>query len=145
MAVDATVLTLLKRRHDETYLAQLTRRDDYDKDDSTNSTIDEDVLQVAIDQAQHRIQLKIGPVAESHPGVIELVPYFLGCPGEYLSSEDVREYLKELEGKKAPAKGSTNATAASNTTDNNRRRFTGDDYMDLENKQGSIRGRRSKF
>jgi hypothetical protein len=143
MAIDPTVKTLLERRHGVTYLAQLTRKDTYDADTSPFDAMDEDVMQVAIDQAQYRVQLKIGPVAETHPTIVELVPYFLNAPIDEFPREGIKELLDDL--KKAPNLPSTGAVNANDTTSNNRRRFTGNDFQDLESTQRSIRGRRSNF
>ncbi len=126
-----------KKRWGNRYLAQLTRRETYNK--TTNNTIDEDVLETAVNQAQERVRQKIGQVVEDHWAVIELIPYMLNAPQDEFPFDRMTELLNGL--KPAPVPSKSSGVAKGETGD--RRRLDGDDMRDLRDTQR--RGRRGTF
>lgn len=142
MALDPATITALELRWGETYLAQLTRRDTYINGDATYGTIDEDVLERAVQQAQQYVQTRIGAVDEDHWAVLDITPYTILPPGQSeLAAEQIDRVLRLV--KSNPMTTVTTAIAAGEDGDN--RRFTGDEYEELVDEQSSSRPRRGTF
>lgn len=139
--MNAATLLICQRRWGNVYLAQLSRRDLYDPSTPPYDTIDEDVLQQALDAAGRQVRQKIGTVSETHWAVVELLPYFLNCPQEEFGFERMKYVLDSL--KMTPVAARTTTLAKGD--DNDRRRLDGDDLKDLLDLQKRTRGRRSSF
>lgn len=137
MAVDPAVLTALTNRYGVTTLAQMTQRDNY----RANPTIDEDVLQSAIDSAMKWVAHKIGPQDELDPCVQEAVPIFLGLPGQS-STALIDEWVTKW-GQLAGPSAVTQSNALAKGNINDRRRWDGNDYLDHQDLQSLSRSPRS--
>lgn len=140
MAISAATLAALKQRWNTEYLAQLTRREDYDPDDVTNSTIDEDVLERALIQSREYVAQRKGHAyADSdQPGVIECVPFYLypdgGAPESVVRAKD--RALDDLV---------TPAITSNVVTTTTRPSYDGDTFYNQRDITNGARARRSWF
>ncbi len=137
MALTSTTVTAATRRWGNQYLAQLTRRETYNK--TSLNTIDLNVLETAVRAAQETVRQKIGRVAETYFAVIELIPYMLNAPQEEFPFERMTKLLDDLK----PAPVPSQSTSIAKGEEGDRRRIDGDDMKDLIDLQR--RGRRGTF
>lgn len=128
MALDPATVTAIENRFGETAIIQLTNRDSYE----SSSTVNEDVLERAVIQAQAFVRERCGPTEadEDNPRVIEIVPYFLMQPGTAQRSEVLTEW-EAVYGKYRVRVAAPQTTAVPATSEDSRRRFTGDEYEAL--------------
>jgi hypothetical protein len=143
VALAAATITKTNRRHGTKYIAQLTRKDTYVEDDVTYGVADEDVLEVANQQAREAVAQRLGPVDEDHWAVIDLTPYFLLPPGDDATEKRWDNVFSKL----TPQVASSASTAVDpdDDSEDDRRRYSGDDFEDDANVQNLGRPRRSAF
>lgn len=141
MALPAETITKLKLRWDETYLAQLTRRETYDPDDPTLSTVDEDVLEQGVLQAREYVAQRKGHAYADadQPAVIECAVYYMYPDGTAPDSV-VAARSSAMESLVAPV-----AASLRKASTNTRSSYDGDTFISEENVTRSSRARRSWF
>jgi hypothetical protein len=143
VALDPSTVLMLKRRHGETYLAQLTRKDTFIENDATFGTVDEDVLETANIQARGAVKERLGEKPEDFWAVIDLTPYFLMAPGSDAAEVHWNSVFEKLTPQ--PANSATTATDPDDASEDDRRRYSGDDFENDANVQNLGRPRRSSF